>query len=283
MDNPTILIIIIFALLFSAYYYPSSRLNASIDGDDDENPYQSTYVKKDLDDIIDRTDYRIKPNFRQINLQNAFTNQRTPMPSVGKARDPNAKFVNRNLTTRTVSFPTQLNTGFQNDTDGKITFLDLDKPVMECPSNKILNGFKLVKEGNKFRYNYTCVDGADVNNLSRYNPGDTPIKYTEYTNINAEKPMESLQKQKVFCGQDGFINQLQLQRDSSGKKIRFKYGCSNVERAGEITEKGTGIQSGEALTTLKDHYLKCSEMKGIKGFEIEKSGEDGYQYKYKCQ
>ena len=243
------------------------------------NPYNIWYIEKDPDSYVDKNDYTQEENNRQKTLPSSYTQRKRSPPQSG-VRNPNMGSSLGLSGLPSASAPSILNTGFQNDPDGKI--YHLDKHNIQCPSNKVLNSFKLTEgDGNKVRFDYNCVTGIGLNSRDRSNPDNSPAKYTKFTDARGGK-LAALQDQSVTCGADGFLSNLMLQRDSSGKKIRYKYRCTNVNKDNP-TEKGTGFQSGDKITSLTKHNVQCSLGKGLVGFGMKTNNKGEYQYDYKCE
>jgi hypothetical protein len=279
MVNNNLVALSVILFLFFYYFFLAPKL-AVKESPIDSNPNNSWYVESDPGSYVDNTDYLPKENNRQKNLPSAYVPKKRE-PPIKSVRNPNVSRALGLTGLPSLMAPVPLSTSLQKYEDGKVYYLD--RHELQCPSNKILNSFKLTEgNGNKVRFDYSCISGIDVNSRDRYNPSTvSPAKYTEFSDAKGGK-LSALQNQGVTCGADGFLNNLMLQRDSSGKKIRYKYRCSNVNKS-DPSQKGTGFNGGDKITSLTKHNIQCNPTKGLTGFKMQSNKEKNkYQYVYDC-
>ena len=166
--------------------------------------------------------------------------------------------------------PTDANTGL-NEGSGKVHYLD--RPVLDCGNEKVINQFNLHREGDKFRYNYKCsTGGAPFTGILSKN---TPY------NENNSGYVQYLDRHDVKCDDDSFLSYFRL-LTGPNSTMRYDYRCSKTDKP--LTCRSLSTPQNERGDTyyLDRHNIKCEDNEALQRFKMETPGGDKIAYNYTC-
>lgn len=159
------------------------------------------------------------------------------------------------------------------------TSMVLTDHAVECDDGG-LAGLALVKDGDQYRYDFTCIKGIDTS-------GDVTTKVNPETTAQ-QGEITALTGQPIDCG-DKLIKGAQLlyQNLEGDGEIAYSYSCLptplDMTRCdSKTTESTSPTDKLDALTQGKLN-LTCPTGKGITNFKmVRDANEQDIKYEYKC-
>lgn len=166
--------------------------------------------------------------------------------------------------------PTDANTGF-NEGSGQVQYLD--RHILDCGDQKVINQFNLHREGNNFRYNYKCsTGGAPFTGILSKNTPD---------NENNRGYVEYLDRHDVKCDDDSFLSYFRLVTGANST-MRYDYRCSKTDKP--LTCRSLSTPQDERGDTyyLDRHNIKCKDDEALQRFKLETTLDGKIAYNYTC-
>src|SRR6056300_229646 len=161
--------------------------------------------------------------------------------------------------------------------EGSTTMVLSDHSI-QC-DNGGLTGLALVKDGDQYRYDFTCMNGIDTS-------GDITEKINPETTASGGD-VAALTGQTIDCG-DKLIKGAQLlyQNTDDDGEIAYSYSCLptplNMSKCeSKTTESRNQVGKLDALTEIKN--MKCPTGKGITNIKmVSDANNQDISYEYKC-
>ena len=165
--------------------------------------------------------------------------------------------------------PTDANTGL-NEGSGQVQYLD--RHILDCGDQKVINQFNLHREGNNFRYNYKCsTGGAPFTGILSKNTPD---------NENNRGYVQYLDRHDVKCDDDSFLSYFRLVTGANST-MRYDYRCSKTDKP--LTCRSLSTPQNERGDTyyLDRHNIKCEDDEALQRFKLE-TPDGKIAYNYTC-
>lgn len=168
------------------------------------------------------------------------------------------------------------NNGDSNQVKNSIRFLD--KQNIECPDQTGINRFKYVLgDANKFKYEYTCSKGGDLETAINNKSTDT--------NYDGDGKIQYLDRHEIFCGKDEVLNQFQLTRTDM-ENIRFDYKCIKSKSPLTCQDRNTqmtNIVNAEGIKVLKNISPTCGSDEALQKVQLITDNDNNtIKYNFTC-
>ena len=170
-------------------------------------------------------------------------------------------------------------TNWNSHGDGNMVYLD--RHTLDCGGNgNVLKMFHLERSGDRIRFKYEC---CQLTKTVCTNKEET----TGYSDDGGGNTVY-LDRQRVYCGDHGYINSFRLSRNNNHDQVRYFYTCCRLdhEKHRARTECYSDYTHYTDVGGGKNFYLdrqtvSCRERFSLIFFRLHRDG-NRWKYEYRC-
>lgn len=175
--------------------------------------------------------------------------------------------------------------------NGEIVYLD--RQSVDCAAPCAIQSFKLVRPTlSTISYNYQCVcDATKIMSPVSPSPMYPASLYTLFDEGTSRDSGDTawqtyyLDRHDVTCHASTALQSFALERDNTGKKIRYRYTCTPVSNMGTCRRVTSPLAdaAGGHLLYLDRQNVACNSGEVMTRFHLMRRGDgDNVQYGYTC-
>lgn len=166
---------------------------------------------------------------------------------------------------------------------GRGTTAFLDRHTLRCDAGCGILRFQLTSPSSStISYIYDCLCnagkiGSSTEKFTTFDTGGGSMGQNAWESI-------FLDRQDVNCGDGNAITTFKMERDSTGTKMRYRFGCSPVSGAGSCRSVTTPVNDDGGGNThfLDRHNVICNSNEIMTRFVLRRPAAGKINYEYRC-